>query len=131
MSIPRWSDGSGVATVANSNVLGGIPVVHVFDIADAATANYDIVLTNKTEIYDVVVVKTGGTGTTVLAQVKNNTTAITDAMVASLAINLTVRPLSIDTSASVISAGGTLRVAVTRTTGNAAMRVFVYGVKRA
>ncbi len=38
--------------------------------------------------------------------------------------------LQIDTANNVINAGGTLRVAIARTTGNAACRVFVYGVKR-
>lgn len=131
MSTPRWSDGAGAANVANSQVLGGIPVVHVFEIADAATADYDIVLTNKTEVYDVVVLKAGGTGVAVTATVKNGSTAITDAMSLNVAIKLIVRPLQVDDTNSVINAGGTLRVSIVRTTGNAACRVFVYGIKRA
>ncbi len=127
---PRLEDGSEIATVANSNTIGGVPVVHVFDIADAATANYDIVLADKTEVIDVLILKAGGTGVAVTATVQNNTTAITDAMSLNVAIKLLVRALQIDTANNVINAGGTLRVAIARTTGNAACRVFVYGVKR-
>jgi hypothetical protein len=128
---PRLDDGSEIATVADSNATGGVPVVHVFTIADASTANYDITLADKTEIYDVVVLKTGGTGVAVTATVQNGSTAITDAMSLNVAIKLMVRPLQIDTASNVINAAGTLRVAIARTTGNAACRIFVYGVKRA
>lgn len=132
MSIPRWSDGAGIGTIVNSNVVGGIPVVHIFEIADAATADYDIVLMHKTEIYDCIVLKAGGTGVAVTAMLKNGSTAITDAMSLNVAIKLLVRPLQIDDGSgnNVIAAGGTLRVSIVRTTGNAACRIFVHGVRR-
>lgn len=131
MSIPRWSDGAGVGTVADSNVVGGIPVEHIFNITDAATNSYDIVLTHKTEITDVLIIKTGGAGTVVTATVKNGTSPITDVMSIALAINLVARNLSIDPATNVIAAGGTLRAAIARTTGNAACKIIVRGIKRA
>ncbi len=124
-------NGGSVATVANSQVLGGIALIHVFDIADAASANYDITLTDKTEVCDVVVLKQGGTGVAVTATIQNGATAITDAMSLNVAVKLIVRPLQIDDTQNTIAAGGTLRVAIARTSGNAACRVFVFGIRRA
>ena len=122
-------DGSNVGPVAFNNVIGGIPVVHIFDIADAASADYDLVLTDKTEIYDAVLVKTGSNGTGNVT-VQNGSTQILDALLLSNSQYIQ-RPLQLVTAANanVIAAAGTLRCSVVRTTGDGACRVYVYGVR--
>jgi hypothetical protein len=133
VSIPRWSDGSGVGNVADANTIGGIELVHVFDIEDAASDDYDIILANKTEIVDAVAIKTSGIGVAVTAQIKNGSTAITDAMALGVAVGVVVRPSSIDPASdhNIVESGDPLRVSVVRTTGDAGCRIFVLGIKRA
>ncbi len=117
--------------VADSNVVGGIPVCHLFEIADAATANYDITLTTKTEIQEVIVIKTGAAGVAVTCTVKNDTSAITDVMDLAVPDKTVVRAATIDDATSVISAGHILRVAIAKTTSGAGCKVIVRGVTRA
>lgn len=117
--------------IANANTIGGVEQIHIFEIADAATADYDIVLRDKTEVTDVTVIKTAGAGIAVTAQVKNGATAITDAMIIGVADQTIVRALTIDDAASVIAAAGTLRVSIIRTTSGAGCKVIVRGIRRA
>ena len=118
--------------VANGNVVGAIPVCHRITIADGATANTDVVLTNKTQIVDVVVIKTAGAGgASDTIQVKNGTTAITNAMDINVADKTVVRAGTIDDAAYQIAAGGTLRVAMVNGAAggnNTACEVRVYGL---
>lgn len=121
--------GEDVSTVSATQTAAGLPVIYDFDIADAATADYDRVVDQKFEVIDVVVVKTtAGAGNTV--QVKNAATAITDAIAAAVDKAVT-RAGTIDRAQGVIAAGGTLRVAVVRAAGSAAVQVRVIGIKRA
>lgn len=121
--------GANVAVLAQNAVIGGIEVCHTFDIPDAADADYDIVLTAKTEIFGVVCIKdAAGAGNTVT--VKNGATAITDVM--ATAVDKTVtRAATIDKAQRIIAAGGTLRCSVHRAAGSGAVQVFVTGVRRA
>lgn len=123
--------GDAVQVVANAAVLGGIPVVHVFEIADAATADYDIVLTEKTEFYDFVCIKTGGAGVAVTVQMKNTATAITDAIDLADADKVISRPLTIDDASNVIAAAGILRASIVRTTSGGGVKIVCLGFKRA
>jgi hypothetical protein len=116
--------------VANSNVVAGVEFQHVFEIADAATADYDIVCTHKIEITDVVVIKTGAVGVAVTAQVKNGATSITNAMDLAVADQTIVRPTTIDDASNVIAAAGTLRVSIVRTTSGAGCKVICRGIRR-
>lgn len=125
--------GLRVANVADDAVVGGVEVIHIVDIADGATADKDVVLTHKTEITSVEVVKksaAGGAGDTIT--VKNGATAITDAMSINIADKVIVRPLTIDDAQTVIAGGGTLRIAKTKASAaDVACRVIVRGVRRA
>jgi len=117
-TITTTISGSSVAPVAPSNVVGGVPVLHIVPIPAGATGDVDLVLTNKTRIIDVWFVKTnaasGGNGT---LTVKNGATAISDAMlINALADKSVVRALTIDDASHEIAAGGTLRTTRTRTT---------------
>lgn len=121
-------DDTNVNTVANANVVGGIPVVFRVDIADA-TADTDVVVTHKIRVIDVVVVKTtgaGGSGDTLT--VKNTATAITNAMVTNVADKAVVRAGTIDDASHEIAAAGTLRFSANKAT-NAACTVYVYALK--
>lgn len=122
--------GLHAAVAADANVIGGLPVLHTFNIANAATADYDIILTHKTEITDILVVKTSGAGVAVTATVKNGANAITDAINLAVADQTLARPLTIDDAFNTIAAAGTLRVSIARTTGDAGCKVFVRGIRR-
>lgn len=122
------------ANVANANVIGGIPVVHMFSIANAASADYDITLTHKTKVLYVIVVKTsttaGANANTV--QVKSTASAITDAISINNAADQTIKlPATLDDSTQTIAAGGILRVSIVRAGGDAAVDVYVIGVRSA
>lgn len=125
---------SAAQNVANSNTAPGVLVTHVVPVPDAATGDVDVVLTDKIEVLDVLVQKQGGaTGAFAnTIQVKNGAAVISDA----ISINGTadgglVRATNIDDAASVIAAGGTLRVTRTKAGGNAQCLVTVVGIKRA
>lgn len=127
--IPPYSRDSAIGNVDNAQVTPGSPIVYVFEIPDAATADYDKVLTDKSEVYDVTVIKSiAGAGNT--AQVKNLATAITDAIAAAVDKAVT-RAGTIDRAQSVVLAGGTLRITFTRAAGSGLCRVFVLAIKRA
>lgn len=123
--------GRVVANVANANIVGAIPVVHVFEIADAATADYDIVCTHRTEFYAFTLIKTGAAGVAVTCTMKNGATAITDAMDLAVADKVVVRPLTIDDASNVVAAAGTLRASIVRTTSGAGVKIIAYGFRRA
>lgn len=123
-------DASNVSATADGNTTGGIPVIHVFEIADTgASEDVDIVVTEKFELLDVTVIKSAaGAGNTLT--VKNGATAITDAIAAAVDKAVT-RAGTIDQAHSVIAAGGTLRASVTWAAGSGAMKVIVTGRKAA
>lgn len=126
-------DGRRVANVADANIVGGIPVVHIVAIADGATGDTDVTLTHKTEVIDVVVVKTvaaGGASDTIT--VKNGATAITNAIDINIADKTIARAGTVDDASFDIAAAGTLRITRTKVSAaNVACRVYVYGVRRA
>jgi len=121
--------GEDIATTSETQTAAGVSVVYTFDIADAATADYDRIIDQKFEVFDVVCIKDGA-GAANTTQVKNGATAITNAMATAVDDTIT-RPSTIDRAQSAIAAGGTLRVAVVRSAGSGAVKVFVHGVKRA
>lgn len=123
--------GKGVDYIPDNNTGAGIPVVHEFVIADAATADYDLQIEEKFEVIDVIVRKSGaGAGNTV--QIKNVVagvgTAITDAIAAAVDKTVT-RAGTIDPAQEVVLAGNKLRASVTRAAGSGAMKVTVLGRK--
>lgn len=132
--IPAGSlNGAQIANVAASNVIGGIPVVHIVPVAAGAAADVDVVLTHKTRVIDVVAVHTGGAGeASDTIQVKNGANAISDAMSWAGADAALVRAASIDDAYHEIAAGGTLRVTTTDNDAGGdvgAGIVYVYGIR--
>ena len=124
-------DGTVAGSVADANVIGGLPVLHRVDVAAGVTGNVDTTLTHKTRVVDAWLVKTGaaggGAGT---IQVLNGAGAITDAMSINIADAAVARALTIDDAQHEIAAAGTLRVTRTRTTStNEACVVYVLGVR--
>lgn len=131
MLFPR-SAAPVASNVANANVSPGSLVVHQFEIADAATADYDITITDKIEVLDVLVQKTAGAGGAVnTVQMKSTASAISDVMSINIADTTLARALTINDANSVIVAGGILRASVIKAGGNAACKITVIGIKRA
>lgn len=121
-------DGINVNTVANVNVVGGIPIVHQINIADSA-GDTDVVFTHKTRITDVTVVKTTGAGSSGdTVTVKKGSTAITNAMDMNVADKAVVRAGTIDDAQHEIAAAGTLKVTAAKA-GNVACIVYVHGYR--
>lgn len=102
--------GTKVGTVAESNVVGGIPLVYEIPITAGANADTDIVVTHKIRVLDAHLILRGAGVASATLQVKNGSTAITDAMAASGSDKAIVRAASIDDASYEIAAGGTLRV---------------------
>ena len=103
--------GKVVKFAADANVIGALTVLHRIAVDGGAAENVDVVLTYKTRIIDVWAVHTGGAGdTSDTIQVKNGTSAITNAMDWSGADKAVVRAGEIDDAAHEIAAGGTLRI---------------------
>lgn len=121
-------DGANVDTVANANVVGGIPVVHQINIADTA-GDTDVVFTHKTRVTDITVIKTTGAGSSGdTVTVKKGSTAITNAMDLNVADKVVVRAGTIDDAQHEIAAAGTLKVTAAKS-GNVACIVYVHGYR--
>lgn len=127
------TDGWKIENTTDSNVVGGVRVVHTFSLPDGATSDTDLVLTHKTEIVDVTVQKRAGAGgASDTITIKSGANAVTDAMSINVADKIIVRPATIDDAFSTIAAGGTLRVTKTKASGaNVACLVTVVGLRRA
>jgi hypothetical protein len=98
-----------VATVANVNIVGGIPILYRIT-ATALTGDVDVVLTYKSRVLDVWCVGTaaGGAGDTIT--VKNGSTAITNAIDMNVSDKVLVRAGTIDDAQHEIDAAGTLKI---------------------
>lgn len=119
--------GAKVATVANANVIGGIPVLHRIFVADGA-GDTDVVFTEKTRVIDVWMIKSGGSGAGGDAiQIFNGANAITD-NVACITDKTIYRAATISDTYHEIAAGGTLKCTASYNTDNEAT-VYVLGVK--
>ena len=124
-------DGTAAKVVADANLIGGLPVVHRIDVAAGATGDVDTVLTHKTRVIDVWLVKQaaagGGAGT---IQVKNGATAITDAISINIADQTVARAGTIDDAQHEIAAAGTLKITRTRTAStDETCTVYVLGLR--
>jgi len=128
-------DGSIAKVVADVNVIGGLTVLHQFNLANAATGSTNITLTHKTQVIDAWVVKTaagaGNAGASTV-QVLSTGDAITDAMVIrNVADQAIVRAGTINDANHAIAAGGVLRVTRTKAEAgdNNACIVYVLGIR--
>ena len=123
--------GTEAANVADGNLVGGLPVLHRFDIAAGATGDVDFVLTHKTRVVDCWLIKRtaagGGAGT---IQVKNGANAISSTMTIDVADNTVTRTTEINDANHEIAAAGTLRISRTRTAStDESCTVYVSGVR--
>lgn len=114
--------------VAAGTTTPGFIVAIPVATSGSLTANFDVVLTEKFEVLDVVCRKDGA-GAANTVQVKNGTTAISDAIAYDTDKAVT-RAGTIDTASNVIAANGTLRVTATRAAGTVVGLVTVIGVIR-
>ncbi len=121
--------GFHVATVADDNKVGGIPVLHRVDIADAS-GDTDVVLTHKTRIVDVWLRSSGigAHGTDDHVQVFNGANAVTNEIAKTATVNSVVHASTINPTYEEIAAGGTLKVTAVKST-NVACTVYVLGVR--
>jgi hypothetical protein len=124
------ANGSSAPTVANSQVTAGPILAYHFSIPDAASTDYDITITEKIEVIDVLVQKRGGAGSAgATITVKSTAAVISDVIVTNDADVILSRALSIDDANSTIAAGGILRVS-SADAGNSACLVTVFAIKR-
>jgi hypothetical protein len=125
------ADGLIAAAVVDGDVNGAIAVEYTFQIADAATATYDVVVAAKCEIVDVEVIKTaanGGAANTV--QVKNAGAAVSDAISININQDAIARAAVRTQANAIVNAAAQLQVTVTKAGGNAACFVVVKCIKR-
>lgn len=115
---PNTLTGTVAANVAAANTEGGMLLVHKFALVGGATANFDIVLTHKSRVIDAWVINTGLGTAGDTAQVFNGAAPITNAMSMNFADETITRTGTVDDSAALVNAGGTLRV--TQTDGGGA-----------
>lgn len=122
-------DGSEAANVANANVVGGVPLIFRIDLAAGALADTDVVMTHKVRVIDAHLILRGAGVSSTTLQVKNGTSAITNAMAASGSDQALVRAATIDDAAYEIAAGGTLRVTSASGATQPAATVYVTAVR--
>lgn len=121
--------GAKVATVADDNVVGGLPVVHRIDITAGALAETDVTLTHKTRVIDAWVVLRGAGVANTTLKVQNGATTITDAMDVSGSDKALIRAATLDDAQWEIAAAGTLRVKTETGATQPAATVFVLGLR--
>ena len=111
--------GENVATVADQNTNGGIPLIYRI-VTPTAAGTINTVVKDKIRIIDVWFVKTtaaGGAGAVLTVSEAAN--AITDALDLNVADKIIVRAAEIDDAEHEIPAGGTLRVVTASGTDHA------------
>jgi hypothetical protein len=115
--------------VADANVVGGIPVVHVINVADSS-GNTDVTLTHKTKILFAGFKNTGiaAHATADTIQLVNVTNAITAAVPKTAVVNAVIAFPTLLETYDTIAAGTVLRVTAVKNT-NAACTVFVIGIR--
>lgn len=121
--------GEAVKNIANANVVGGIPVLHRLDIADAS-GDTDVVFTHKTQILDAWALNTGIGAHASLDtwQLKKGATAMSDAVAKTATVNAIKRVGTLDPAQTTIAAGGTFRVTAAKNT-NAAVTLYVLAMR--
>ena len=124
-------NGIAAATVADVNVVGGLPVVHRVLVAAGADLNIDVLLTYKTRVLDSwFVLKGAGTAGGTIT-VKNVVTAITEAYdMSAKGDKFMTHFASIDDAQHEITAGTNLRVSSHSTGGDfPGAEVYVMGIR--
>jgi hypothetical protein len=124
-----------IGPYTNGGLSGCTPIYYEFDVPDHATQNIDVVIPDKIDIVDAMIVKASannGANANTL-QLFNVTGAgnITDAMTMNgKNVGDQVRSVSRFPAQRSIAAGGTLRMIQTKAAGDAACTVCVWGILR-
>ena len=113
LTVGKALDGGNAVNTAAGSVLGALPVLHVVALPGGATSTVGIVLTNKTTVIDAWVQLNGAGSASDTYQVKNGSTAITNAMDGNAVDKTIVRAGTIDDAQATINASGTLNVTQT------------------
>ena len=129
MVAPAALDGTVAKVVANANVIGGIPLLHQVNIADAVSGDTDVVLTHKTRVIDAWVVLTAAGDAANTYTVKNGANAITDAITPGATDTTLKSAGQINDANHEIAAAGTLRVSHVKVGGSSAAIVYVLGIR--
>ena len=126
---PAELNGRVVATVANANVIGGIPVLFRINVADAS-ADTDVVTTHKIRVVEFWFLNTGivAHAANDTIQLKNGATAITDAIAKTATVNAIKRAGTMDPAQVEVAAGGTIRITAVKDT-NAAVTAYLLAVR--
>jgi len=123
-------DGTVAKVVANANLIGGLPVLHRILTVSGASGDIDVLLTHKTRVVDSWIVLKGAGVTGGAITIKNETTAITNAMAVTGNDKAIVRAGEIDDAQQEIAAGDNLRVSTASTGGDIpACEVYVLGIR--
>ncbi len=100
---------ANVATVANVNIAGGIPLIYRIT-ASTLTGDVDVTVTEKIRVIDVWAVATAAGGASDTIIVKNGATAISSTLDLNVSDKVIARTTTLDDAAWEIAAAGTLRV---------------------
>lgn len=119
------------AVVADANVIGGLPVIHRITVASGANADVDVAFTHKTRVIRAWSVLSGAGTTGSTLQVKNVTTAITEAIdLASVSDKVLTDFAEIDNAQHEIAASANLRVTSASTSADfPGAEVYVMGLR--
>ena len=120
-------DGRIVRAMVDGEDFGYIPVQLKVVTAAGATNTVALTMDRAFTVTDVMARNTGGAGTSSdTLQLKNGSTAISDALDMNIADNLIARAASIDDAQHQIAAGGTLNVTATDGGGSDVRAMIVY-----
>jgi len=123
--------GAAAKNVADANVIGGLPVVHRIAVADGVTGNIDVVLTHKTMLTNISIIKgqaAGGASDTIT--VNNVANPITNAISINIAAKTVAIPTTIDDAYTTVAAGTVLRIVRTKASAaNVGCTVIVQGLR--
>ncbi len=124
-------DATVVKTVADANIIAGIPVLYRVDVPGTTTNTVAVILTYKTRVLDVWVHNNAIGTVSDTIQVKNGSNAITDAISVNHADESVTRCATIDEAKAEIAASGTMNVVQTDGGGSdcPACTVYVLGIK--
>ncbi len=124
IAIEDWRFNPGIdrsltptSVVASDSVIGGVPVLFTQAILDAS-ADTDIIVRDKLKVVDFWFLNTGIAAHATLdtIQLKNGTTAMSNAVAKTATVNGVVRVGTLDPAQTVVAAGGTLRITAAKNT---------------
>ncbi len=125
-SMSTLADGA----VSPTSLVAGIPELIVLDIPDHATQTLVYVNTEKLEIIDAWLIKSGAGAANTIAITDSADAAISDVMAAAVDKTIT-RAATLDIAKRVLAAAAGFKVVATRAAGTMAAKLFLLVIKRA